>query len=74
MPIKLKQIPEILEIVKQFEDDKDDFWGALTTLVLGGLALGAISSWFKPRCPQCSIKIMKGELVCPNCGTYLNQR
>lgn len=43
----------------------------IVTLVIGGLAIGALSSLFKPRCPWCNAKIDKGILICSNCGTYL---
>jgi len=47
------------------------FLEAIATLAIVGLVFGALSSLFKPRCPQCKVKIDKGVTVCPNCGTYL---
>lgn len=36
-----------------------------------GLVAGFISSLFKPSCPVCKVKILKGTQICPNCRTYL---
>jgi len=52
--------------------DKSGFWDTIATLAIGVLAVGVLSSLFKPRCPHCKVIIKKGDLMCPNCGRYLN--
>jgi len=52
--------------------DKGGIWEAIATLAIGGLIVGALSSLFKPRCPQCKQVIKKGDIICPNCGRYLH--
>ena len=47
------------------------FLEVIAGLVILVLGVGVLSSWFKPRCPQCRVKIVKGVPVCPNCGIYL---
>jgi len=47
------------------------FWDAIAVTVIAAFGYGILSSWFRPRCPQCNEKTVKGVQVCPNCGTYL---